>query len=301
MDRKAIRSDLILLLAAAIWGFAFVAQRAGMEYIGPFAYNALRFGLGALTLLVILLIRGNPEQRESESNRDLIKGGLIIGLILFGGATFQQTGIVYTTAGKAGFITGLYVVIVPLFGLFFKQRVGITTWIGAFICVIGLYLLSITSDFHAMIGDIYVLCGAFIWAGHVLAVGHYSPKADAVKLALFQSVVCAVLSAVASVIFETTTLDAVMNAKIPILYAGIFSAGIAFTCQIIGQKHSPPAHSAIIMSLESVFAVIGGFFILGEILTGNGWAGCSLMLAGMVLSQVSRGYGNAKEKTPFTN
>ena len=301
MNRKAIRSDLILLLTAAIWGFAFVAQRAGMEHIGPLAYNALRFGLGALTLLVILLIRDNPEQRETGSNRDLIKGGLIIGLILFAGATFQQTGIVYTTAGKAGFITGLYVVIVPLFGLFFKQRVGIATWIGAVICVIGLYLLTITSDFHAMIGDIYVLCGAFIWAGHVIAIGHYSQKIDAIKLALFQTVVCAVLSLVASVIFETTTLDAVLNAKIPILYAGIFSAGIAFTCQIIGQKHSPPAHSAIIMNLESVFAVIGGFLILGEILHGNAWAGCSLMLAGMILSQLSRGHSFAKGTTPSAN
>ena len=132
---------------------------------------------------------------------------MIIGLILFAGATFQQTGIVHTTAGKAGFITGLYVVIVPLLGLFFKQRVGITTWIGTSICVIGLYLLSVTTDFKAMIGDIYVLCGAFVWAGHVLAIGHYSPKVDAIKLGLIQTAVCAILSLIASMMFETTTFD----------------------------------------------------------------------------------------------
>ena len=293
MDRQVIKYDLILLLTAVIWGFAFVAQRAGMEYIGPFTYNALRFGLGSLALLIVLLVRpkslipsvGNEIQKD---NSALLQGGIIIGLILFVGSAFQQTGLVYTTAGKAGFITGLYVVIVPLLGLIFRQRVGISTWIGACVCVIGLYLLSVTGDFKAILGDMYVLAGAFVWAWHVIAVGYYSPKVDAVKLALIQSLICAVLSLIVSLIFETATLDAILAAKIPILYAGIFSAGIAFTLQIIGQKYSPPTHAAIIMSLEAVFAVIGGTIILGELLSTRAWVGCALMLCGMILSQVSR-------------
>lgn len=301
MDRQVIKYDLILLLAAVIWGFAFVAQRAGMEYIGPFAYNALRFGLGSLALLIVLMVRRKPLFLSSgnefrEDNSSLLKGGIIIGLILFVGAAFQQTGLVYTTAGKAGFITGLYVVIVPLLGLMFRQRVGISTWVGACVCVVGLYLLSITGDFKAIRGDMYVLAGAFVWGWHVLAVGFYSPKVDAIKLALIQSLICAGLSLIVSLIFETTTLDAILAAKIPILYAGIFSAGIAFTLQIIGQKNSPSAHAAIIMSLEAVFAVVGGTIILGELLSTRAWVGCGLMLCGMILSQVSR-FNQKKESS----
>jgi drug/metabolite transporter (DMT)-like permease len=293
MDKQVIKSDLILLIAAVIWGFAFVAQRAGMEFIGPFTYNALRFGLGSLALLIVLMFRRKPlipmsSVQIREDKAALLKGGVIIGLILFVGSAFQQTGLVYTTAGKAGFITGLYVVIVPLLGLLFRQRVGISTWFGASVCVVGLYLLSITGNFKAILGDMYVLAGAFVWAWHVIAVGYYSPKVDAIKLALIQTLICAGLSLIVSLIFETTTLDAILAAKIPILYAGIFSAGIAFTLQIIGQKNSPTAHAAIIMSLEAVFAVMGGTIILGELLSTRAWVGCVLMLCGMILSQVSR-------------
>ena len=288
MSNRVIKSDLILLLTAAIWGFAFVAQRAGMEHIGPFTYNTLRFALGSLVLLPFVFTKFRIiETGHVDSGIEikiLLKGGVLAGIILFFGATLQQTGLVYTTAGKAGFITGLYVILVPIIGLFLRQRPGIGTWAGAILAVIGLFLLSVSETLTISRGDDLVLIGSFVWAVHVLIIGMYSKKVDPVRLAFTQFVICAVLSLVSALIFETFDLASIRLAAIPILYGGIMSAGIAFTLQVIGQRYAPPAHAAIIMSLEAVFAVLGGWWLLSETMTSRGILGCVLMLFGMLVS-----------------
>lgn len=288
MSNRVIKSDLILLLTAVIWGFAFVAQRAGMEHIGPFTYNTLRFAHGSLVLLPFVItkfkiIKTDPVDSGFEI-KILLKGGVFAGIILFIGASLQQTGLVYTTAGKAGFITGLYVILVPIIGLFLRQRPGIGTWFGAILALIGMYLLSVTETLTISHGDDLVLIGSFVWAVHVLIIGLYSKKVDPVRLAFIQFVICAALSLVSALIFETFDFDSIRLAAIPILYGGIMSAGIAFTLQVVGQRYAPPAHAAIIMSLEAVFAVLGGWWILSETMTSRGIVGCALMLLGMLVS-----------------
>lgn len=293
MQIKTLRSDLLLLLAALIWGFAFTAQRVGMEYMGPFLFNGIRFGLGALVLGAFILIRKNrvidihPEFLHDQK-RTLVQGGIVAGLLVFTGATLQQTGMIYTTAGNAGFITGLYVVFVPILGLFLRHRPAVTVWIGAFLAAAGMYLLSVTGNFHISKGDLYVLGCAFVWAFHVLYIGHVSPRVDALKLALIQYVITSVLSMLIAVFFETILWRAILDAAVPLLYGGIFSVGIAYTLQIVGQKKAPAAHAAIILSMEAVFAALGGWLILNEVLSTRALTGCALILAGMVLAQVKR-------------
>jgi drug/metabolite transporter (DMT)-like permease len=313
---STIRSDTLLSLAAIIWGFAFVAQRLGMEHIGPLLFNGIRFGLGAGVLMVGVKLReawrhGGMEAWKRGSRDAGKRGGaevighltgdrrlpttdrqpptaygILLGLILFAGATFQQAGIVYTTAGNAGFITGLYVILVPVFGIFTGQKAGVNLWGGAIFATIGLYFLSVTESFTMSNGDILVLAGAVFWAVHVLYTGWLSPRTSVMRLAITQYSVCSILSLLASFIVETNTLEGVYSAILPLLYGGLLSVGVAFTLQIVGQKKAPPAHTAIILSLEAVFAVIGGVMILSETMTDRKWLGCSLMLAGMVLAQV---------------
>jgi len=284
-----LKSELILLLTAAIWGFAFVAQRAGMEHVGPFIFNAVRFALGALVLVPFILVskKKYPERtRERDPNHGLLlKGGLIAGIVVFFGSSLQQAGLVYTTAGKAGFITGLYVIIVPIMGLlFWKQRVGKPTWLGAALAVAGLYLLSFKDVLNINPGDGLVFLGSIFWALHVLVIGKYSPHVNSLQLALIQFSVACILSLVMSLLFETTESAEIGRAAIPILYAGIMSTGVAFTFQVIGQRRSQPSRAAIIMSFEAVFAVIGGIWLLKETLSGPAIAGCILMLTGILLS-----------------
>jgi drug/metabolite transporter (DMT)-like permease len=247
MKGVTIKSDALLLTTAIIWGFAFVAQRVGMDYVGPFTFNGIRFAIGSLSLLP---------------------------LALFSGASLQQIGLVYTTAGKAGFITGLYVIIVPLLGLFWRQQPKIGTWIGAVLAAIGLYFLSVTEEFTIELGDLLVLIGAFFWAAHVLIIGWLSPRINPVKLAFSQYVACSVLSLITACLIEDITMLSIFQAAIPILYGGLLSVGIAYTLQVIAQRDAHPAHAAILLSLEAVFAAIGGWLILGEIISARGLFGC---------------------------
>jgi drug/metabolite transporter (DMT)-like permease len=296
-----IRSDLLLLITAVLWGFAFVAQRMGMEYIGPFLFNAIRFALGAGVMLAILKVWRKPLPRPSPKSGKVVSEearlstndsrlttirGVFLGLILFAGATFQQVGIVYTTAGNAGFITGLYVIFVPLFGIVSGQKSGVNAWGGAVLAVVGMYFLSVTADLTISKGDFLVLVSAVFWAVHVLYTGWLSPQHSAVRLALVQYLVVSVLSFIAAFFFETNTLQGVWMAAWPILYGGILSVGIGYTLQIVGQKKAPPTHAAIIMSLEAVFAVIGGMIILSETMSERKWLGAGLMLGGMLMAQV---------------
>jgi drug/metabolite transporter (DMT)-like permease len=285
-----LKSNLLLLLTAVIWGFAFVAQRAGMEFLGPFTFNTARFALGSLSLIPLLLINQRRKFEKEKflplNDKKLLYGGLAAGTVLFLGATFQQGGLVYTDAGKAGFITGFYVILVPILGLFIKQKTSLLTWLGAIVAIVGLYFLSVNETFDINIGDILVLIGAFFWAIQILVIGYYSTKIDPFRLAFSQFVVCAVLSFVAALITETIVLQNVLLAYLPILYAGLFSVGIAFTIQVVAQREAHPANAAIIMSLEAVFAVIGGWMILNESIPMRGLFGCWLMLIGMILSQL---------------
>jgi len=291
MNIQTVRSNALLLITAAIWGFAFVAQRVGMEYLGPFTFNAARFTLGSLSLLPLLFI--SRDERPASENilprpglKLVVFGGFSAGFMLFMGMSLQQAGLVYTTAGKAGFITSLYVVIVPLLGLFWKQSTNPGIWIGAVLAAFGLYFLSVTQRFSVEFGDLLEFFGAFFWAGQVLIIGWLSPKIPSVKLAFTQFVVCALLSCMVAAVFEDISWNALIQAIGPILYGGILSSGVAFTFQIMAQRHTHPAHASIIMSMEAVFAAIGGWLLLNEILSMRGLVGCGLMLGGMLISQL---------------
>jgi drug/metabolite transporter (DMT)-like permease len=303
MRPTTLRSDSLLLLTSLIWGLAFVAQRVGMDFVGPFIFNGIRFALGAMVILPFIFFSTKKKQAHPTSGREpvlseaegppvprpsnqyLFYGGIILGLTVFGGATLQQYGLVYTTAGNAGFITGLYVVFVPLLGLLRKQYPHFTVWIAAMLAALGLYFLSVTDSFSMQFGDFLVLIGAVFWALHVVIIGVMSPKVDALKLALIQYLVCAVLSIIVALLVETNTLDGIIKATIPILYGGILSVGIAYTLQVIAQKTAPPAHAAIILSLEAVFAAFGGWLLLNEQLGNREILGCGLMLLGMLVAQ----------------
>jgi drug/metabolite transporter (DMT)-like permease len=291
MNITTLKSDSLLLLTAAIWGFAFVAQRVGMDYVGPFTFNGVRFALGSIVLVPIILrnkkYRNVDEKASTGGASNALKlGGALLGITLFSAASLQQVGLVYTTAGNAGFITGLYVVIVPILGLFWRQRSDAGTWIGAFLAAIGLYLLSITDRFTISFGDLLELLGAFLWAVHVLIIGWLSPKIDSLKLACTQFTACSVLSLFTALLVETMAIKSILQAAIPILYGGVLSVGVAYTLQVVAQKKAHPAHAAILLSLEAVFAAFGGWLILDETMTFRGIIGCALMLAGMLLSQL---------------
>lgn len=286
MKKGVLRSDVLLLLTAAIWGFAFTAQRAGMDHIGPFLYTGIRFLLGAAVLLPMWLFADKSGPIRTNRRR-FVASGMLAGLFLFLGVTFQQVGLLYTTAGKAGFITGLYVILVPILGVIWRQRSHAGTWTGAALATGGLYLLSVTGGFRIGTGDLLVLASAFFWAFHVHIIGKLTRSMSSVKLAVLQYTFCGVVSLIVAVIFEPVQFRPILDATIPILYGGVCSVGIAYTLQIVAQKSAPPAHAAIIMSLEGVFAVAGGFLILGEILSIRGFAGCGLMLCGMLISQIS--------------
>jgi drug/metabolite transporter (DMT)-like permease len=301
MKREAVTSDALLLITAAIWGFAFTAQRAGMDFIGPFLYSGIRFLLGTAVRAPVWLVRGrrkgrrsNPLQPKPQRPRvledaplsKLLKAGAVAGIFLFCGVNLQQVGLLYTTAGKAGFITGLYVIIVPFLGLFLRQRAPAGTWVGAVFAVTGLYLLSFAGVLEINTGDLLMLGSAFCWALHLHAISRFAATIDSVKLATVQYFFCGIFSLVIAVLIEPFSPQAILEAAIPLLYGGACSVGIGYTLQVIAQKSAPTTHAAIIMSLESVFAALGGFLILGETLSARGLAGCGLMLCGMVISQL---------------
>jgi drug/metabolite transporter (DMT)-like permease len=285
-------NDALLLLTAAIWGFAFVAQRAGMEHVGPFTYTAVRFALGSIALVPLVLVERRAARRapvaSPAAGRPIhpVPAGLLAGVVLFGGAILQQAGMVWTTAGKAGFVTGLYVVLVPLAGLAWGQRPGWSRWLGAGLAAAGLFLLSVTSTFSLERGDLLVLIGALFWTAHVHVLGWLSPRTRVVALSCVQFAVCALLSAVATLVAEPVGAGSILAAAVPILYGGLVSVGVAYTLQVVAQRHAPPAHAAIILSLETVFAALGGWLVLGERLSPRGLAGCALMLGGMLCSQL---------------
>jgi drug/metabolite transporter (DMT)-like permease len=298
-----LQANLLLLLTSVIWGFGFIAQRLGMDHIGPYSFNVFRFLLGALSLLPLVYFLGKKKAGQPKAGKPFWIVGGLAGMVLFGGATLQQAGLQYTTAGKAGFITGLYLVIVPLIGFCLKQKITKMTIVGALLATYGLYLLSITKGFDIGRGDSLVLFGAFFWAVHVQVVGYAATyKLDPLKLAVLQYLICAGLNLVLALFFEKFSVQATLDASGAILYAGLISVGVAYTLQIVAQKHIDPSRTAIILSLEAVFAVLGAWLVIilglsfakaDELLNSRQSWGCILMFAGMLLSQLP-GLGKKK-------
>ena len=289
MKTQALKTDLLMLITAAIWGFAFVAQRQGMETMGPFLFTGVRFLIGVVVLLPVIWFLSKKSQQNHKaevSTKKVVFAGTVAGLLLFGAISFQQVGLQYTTAGKSGFITGLYIFFVPLIGLFFGQRTGSGTWLGATIALFGLYLLSIKEDFSIAEGDLLQLICAVFFAAHVLVIGYLAKRMDPLKISLVQYLVCGVISLLIAVVIEVISWDMIVATTIPLLYAGIMSSGIAYTLQVVAQQHAHSSHAAIILSLEGAFAVLGGWLILDEQLPMRGLLGCALMLTGMLLSQL---------------
>ncbi len=291
MPSRECKADILLLFTALIWGLAFVAQRMGMDHVGPLTFNGVRFLLGAAALLPLAL-RSAGQSHPSDFLRTGryrcvgLWGGLLAGAALFAGATLQQVGLVYTTAGKAGFITGLYVVIVPMIGYFFRQKSSPGDWVGALAAAVGLYFLSVTEELTMSFGDMLELVGAVFWAGHVCLIGWLSPRMRATQLACSQYAVCGVLSLAAAFFTETITIQGLSGALYPILYGGLLSVGLAYTLQVVAQRDAKPAHAAILLSLEAVFAALAGWLVLDESMGLRGLLGCALMLVGMLLSQL---------------
>lgn len=277
---------IMLWITAAIWGFAFVAQRAGMEYIGPFTFNGIRFLLGSVSLLPVIYWMKQKQVNPPEKQKNIIKGGLLAGAVLFIGASLQQAGMVYTEAGKAGFITGFYVILVPLIGVFIGQHITKLLWAGAFIALAGLYFLTINGPFVLQKGDMLILLSALFWAAHVQIINKLVDNHAALPLSAFQFAVCGILSLGSGFIFETITLESMMQATVPLLYGGFMSVGIAYTMQVVAQQHVHPAYASIILSFETVFAVLGGWMLLNEVLSVRSLAGCLLMLAGIIIVQI---------------
>lgn len=291
MNKFILRQSLLLFLTAVIWGVAFVAQSAGMDYVGPFTYNGSRCILGGTVLLpcIALLdrVRGERETKNMEhGGRKLLAGGLCCGILLFAASSFQQVGIQYTTVGKAGFITAMYILIVPVLGIFVHKKVGIKVWIGVAFAVCGLYLLCMTDGFQLEKGDALVLICAVIFSLHILVIDYFSPKVDGVRMACIQFWICGILSMIFCFALETPDIRGILAAWKPICYGGIMSCGVAYTLQIVGQRGMNPTVASLILSLESVVSVIAGFLILHQTMSGRELLGCCLMLAAIVLAQL---------------
>lgn len=292
---KKLRGSLMLLTAAFIWGTAFVAQSKGMDYVAPFTYNAVRTLIGGVVLIPMVFLFGQKSRRKVSENNNKISfiGGIICGLVLFAASSFQQLGISLTSAGKAGFITALYVVIVPIISIIFGQKSNLKMWICAFTAIIGFYLLCIKEGFRLSKGDLYVLICAVFYSVHIIVIDHFNSKgAEPVKMSCVQFFTAGSIMMICMFIFESPALSAVWAAKYTILYAGVMSCGVAYTLQIIGQKYTESTAAALIMSLESVFAALAGWIILSEHMSMKEFAGCILVFAAVVFSQLDISFKN---------
>lgn len=283
------KNAFMLILTAFIWGTAFVAQSVGMDYLGPFTFNGVRSIIGGIALLpcIILLNRINGvSENAGGSRRDLIIGGIACGLLLFAASSLQQVGIQYTAAGKAGFITAFYIVIVPVLGIFLRKKIGWKVWLAVALALAGLYFLCITEKFSIGKGDILIFICALVFSVHILVIDHFSPKVDGVKMSCIQFFVCGIVSLPLMFALETPRITAMFAGIVPLLYAGVLSCGVAYTLQIIGQKNVNPAVASLILSLESCFSVLAGWLVLGERLSVRESSGCVLMFAAIILAQL---------------
>lgn len=290
-----MQGNLMLLITALIWGSAFVAQSAGMEYVGPFTYNMSRSYIGFLVLIPVVIFFRKSSQKEhpitKEENRELnirsIKGGIFCGLALGVASCIQQIGVSMTTAGKAGFITALYIIIVPILGIFLKKRIPKIIWLCVAIALVGFWLLCIKEGFSIGTGDLFCLLCAFCFSVHIMVIDHFTAqKTDSIMISCVQFLVAGIFSTVLTVLFESPSWGAIWDAKLTILYAGVLSSGVAYTLQVVAQRYTKPTVATLLMSLESVFAALFGALILHEILTGKEFLGCVLVFVAVILAQI---------------
>lgn len=308
MRSKTIRNSILLFLTACIWGLAFVSQSKGMEAMGPFTFNGVRSLLGAAAVFPLVLIQihreketdkaGNTEQPEKNTgykkNRGVVLvGGLLCGLAYTAGTTLQQIGILYTTVGKAGFITTLYIIFVPILGIFLRRKVSGVVWIGAAMAALGLYLLCMEERFSLTSGDTFIMLCAIAFAIHIMVIDYFSPKTAGVYLSCIQLFVCGVVSLILAFWLETPSFSQLKEGMGSLLYAGIMSCGVGYTLQIIGQKGMHPAVASLILSMESVVATISaylayklGFLKTDQSMTGRQMIGCAIVLAAVLLVQM---------------
>ena len=301
-QKMPLKNSLCLLLAATIWGIAFVAQSVGMEYVGPFTFNGVRSLIGAAVLVPVIFLLNRSKDTASAAadpststttsspykTRDLWIGGIACGIALFAASNFQQFGIKYTTVGKAGFITACYIVIVPIIGLFLKKKCSPFIWIAVLLSLCGLYLLCLTPGEGLAVGkgELLLIICAVLFSGHILVIDHFSPLVDGVKMSCIQFLVCGILSGVPALLFEQPNLSGILAAWLPILYAGVMSSGVAYTLQIVGQKNMNPTVASLILSLESCISVLAGWIILGQHLSSREIFGCVLMFGAIILAQL---------------
>ena len=282
----------MLLLTAFIWGIAFVAQSDGMNYVGPFTFNCIRMVIGGLVLIPCIFIlermKGSRTEKKVErtNKKYMFIGGILCGIALGAAAALQQIGIQYTTVGKAGFITAMYIIIVPVLGIFFRRKAGVRVWISVIIAVAGLYLLCMSGSLKLGRGDLLVLLCALVFSVHILLIDYFSPKTDGVKMSCIQFLTAGLISAVPMLLFEKPAVSDITAAWLPILYAGVLSCGVAYTLQVIAQKDADPTVASLVLSLESVFSVLAGWVILGQVLSGREILGCVLMFAAIILAQL---------------
>ncbi|MDO4869834.1 MAG: DMT family transporter [Bacillota bacterium] len=291
--RDKIKGRAFLLIATIIWGTAFIFQKMGMDHVGPFTFGIFRFCLGALALLPVIWIADGIARKKQRAktivpfnDKTLLVGGLLCGAANFVAGSLQQVGLVYTTAGKAGFITSLDIVIVPLLMLTMKRKVGRNTWIGIAMACVGLWLLCIKEGFSIQLGDGLVIGCAFGYSFQILLIDYYSEKTDPIKLSFVTFMIAGIMSGIVAIFAETIRLQDILDCAIPILYVALLEVCVAFTLQIVGQKYTPPALAAIIMSMESVFAALCGGVFLHEVMTGREIAGCVIMFTAFILSQL---------------
>ncbi|MDD6039036.1 MAG: DMT family transporter [bacterium] len=289
------KNTIMLLLAAFIWGNAFVAQSVGMNYIGPFTFSSVRSIIGGIVLLPVIAVFGQKKQLQNgsdrtvqkEDKRTLLIAGCACGVILFIATNAQQIALQYTSVGKAGFLTALYIVIVPVLGIFIKRRCGCNVWVAVAIAVAGFYLLCMKEGFSSLTqGDLYLIVCAVVFSLHILVVDHFSPFVDGVKLSCIQFFVCGILSGIVMLLVERPAVSSILAAWMPILYAGALSCGVGYTFQILGQKDYNPTVASLLMSLESVFSALAGWVLLKQALSMRELFGCLLIFAAIILAQL---------------
>ncbi|MCD8002326.1 MAG: DMT family transporter [Clostridia bacterium] len=294
MNQK-MKCNLLLLLTAFIWGSAFVAQSVGMDYIGPFTFNSIRNFMGGIVLLPVIRMRRKKQRAKSAGEKigtetrelkTLIIGGICCGAVLAAASSLQQIGLIYTGAGKAGFITALYILIVPVIGLFLGKKAGKKIWVCVALAVFGMYFLCITEEFSIANGDIFVLLSAVAFSVHILVIDYFSPKTDGVCLSCIQFFTAGVLCAVPMILIEQPAAAEIAAAWLPLVYAGVLSSGVGYTLQIVAQKHTNPTVASLLMSMESVFSVLTGWAVLEERLSAREGFGCVLVFAAVILAQL---------------
>lgn len=293
---KQMKNNAMLLLTALIWGCAFVAQSVGMDYVGPFTFNSVRSVLGSIVLVPVIFLMDHLKRKSGMSEAELKKergdtktlltGGICCGVLLAAASSLQQLGILYTTVGKAGFITAMYIVLVPIFGFFLGRKVRPLILLCVAMAAAGLYFLCMTGQLSLGIGDLLVLICAVVFTLHILVIDHFSPLVDGVRMSAIQFLTAGIVCAVPMLILEEPNLSDIAAAWMPVLYAGVMSCGVAYTLQILGQRHAEPAVASLLLSLESVFSVLAGWVILGQRLSGKELFGCVLMFAAIILAQL---------------